>query len=273
MTSAPEESQFVPVVVAGAGDVPATPSGSVRASDAERDEVAAVLSEVLAQGRLTSAELAERIDAAYGAKTRADLVPLTADLPDDLRGAPSGAPAAVERQALNATFKQGDALRPLGGRPAHRGHIKPSFLWMMGRCGWARKPGQERVLAVRITREGWETALSNAVLTSYKPGMYRDRADWERQLKQGSVRVQWDSERTLAGAELDARSIQVGLSRHIIADYVNSWTVEIRDLTATVRKMDDLIRQGRRDRAAEHLPKERPYEVPPHIARRLYHQA
>lgn len=30
--------------------------------------------------------------------------------------------------------------------------IKPSFLWMMYRCGWATKPGQERVLAVRITR-------------------------------------------------------------------------------------------------------------------------
>ena len=26
--------------------------------------------------------------------------------------------------------------------------IKPSFLWMMYRCGWATKPGQERVLAV-----------------------------------------------------------------------------------------------------------------------------
>jgi len=30
--------------------------------------------------------------------------------------------------------------------------IKPSFLWMMYRCGWAAKPGQERVLAIRIRR-------------------------------------------------------------------------------------------------------------------------
>jgi len=34
--------------------------------------------------------------------------------------------------------------------------IKPSFLWMMYRCGWATKPGQERVLAVEITRAGFE---------------------------------------------------------------------------------------------------------------------
>ncbi|MBS2549890.1 DUF4291 domain-containing protein [Catenulispora sp. NL8] len=147
--------------------------------------------------------------------------------------------------------------------------IKPSFLWMMGRCGWARKPGQERVLAVRITRAGWEKALSQAVLTSYESGVYADRADWERQIKHATVNVQWDPERTLSGAVLDARSIQVGLSRHIVAEYVEDWTTEIRDITPTVRKMAELIKEGRKDRAAEHLPKERPYEVPVEIARRL----
>jgi len=148
--------------------------------------------------------------------------------------------------------------------------IKPSFLWLMGRSNWARKPGQEHILAVRITREGWESALSQAVLTGYERGVHADRADWEQQMKRATVHVQWDPERTLAGAVLDARSIQVGLSRHVIADYVNTWTTEIRDITPTVRKMADLIKAGRKDRAAEHLPKERPYELPPHIARRLY---
>ncbi|MEV0052428.1 DUF4291 family protein [Saccharopolyspora shandongensis] len=38
--------------------------------------------------------------------------------------------------------------------------IKPSFLWLMHRSGWAQKAGQERILAVRITRQGWEEALS-----------------------------------------------------------------------------------------------------------------
>jgi hypothetical protein len=37
--------------------------------------------------------------------------------------------------------------------------IKPSFLWMMYRCGWATKPGQERVLAVSISRVPIEQAL------------------------------------------------------------------------------------------------------------------
>jgi len=148
--------------------------------------------------------------------------------------------------------------------------IKPSFLWMMGRSNWARKPGQERILAVRITREGWESALAQAVLTGYKSGIHADHADWERQMRTAPVRVQWDPERTLAGGTLDARSIQVGLSRHISADYVEKWTTEIRDITPTVQKMADLIKAGRKDRAAEHLPRERPYDLPVEIGRRLY---
>jgi len=52
-----------------------------RASDAEREAVVARLRHAAAEGRLTVDELDERIDAAYAAKTRAELEPLTADLP------------------------------------------------------------------------------------------------------------------------------------------------------------------------------------------------
>lgn len=40
--------------------------------------------------------------------------------------------------------------------------IKPSFLWMMYRCGLGAKAGQETVLAVEITRDGFEWALRHA---------------------------------------------------------------------------------------------------------------
>src|SRR5262249_60106776 len=59
--------------------------------------------------------------------------------------------------------------------------IKPSFLWMMERSNWAHKPGQERVLAIRITRAGWEEALAQAVLSAPWSGGYRDAA--ERRLR------------------------------------------------------------------------------------------
>ena len=53
----------------------------LRASDADRDSAAAVLSNALAEGRLTPDEHSARLDAAYAAKTHAELVPLLDDLP------------------------------------------------------------------------------------------------------------------------------------------------------------------------------------------------
>lgn len=53
---------------------------AVRASDADREHVAGLLGEALADGRLTVDEHKERIDRVYATKTRGELVPLTADL-------------------------------------------------------------------------------------------------------------------------------------------------------------------------------------------------
>lgn len=54
----------------------------VRASDADRDRVADILREALAQGRLDTEEHSERIDAVYAAKTMGELEPLIRDLPE-----------------------------------------------------------------------------------------------------------------------------------------------------------------------------------------------
>jgi hypothetical protein len=53
----------------------------IRASDADRDATAGQLSVGLADGRLTVAEHAERVEAAYAARTLSELGELTADLP------------------------------------------------------------------------------------------------------------------------------------------------------------------------------------------------
>src|SRR6185503_4905719 len=63
-----------------------------RASDAEREAVVARLRDAAGEGRLTVEELDERIDAAYAARTRDELDPLTADLP---AAGPGASPAAV----------------------------------------------------------------------------------------------------------------------------------------------------------------------------------
>jgi hypothetical protein len=55
---------------------------TVRASDADRERVAAILRSAAGQGLLTLAEVDERLAAVYAATHVADLAPLTADLPD-----------------------------------------------------------------------------------------------------------------------------------------------------------------------------------------------
>src|ERR1022692_3231725 len=53
----------------------------MRAADADREGVADVLREAVAQGRISFDELDERIDRVYSAKTYADLEAITRDLP------------------------------------------------------------------------------------------------------------------------------------------------------------------------------------------------
>lgn len=65
--------------------------------------------------------------------------------------------------------------------------IKPSFLWLMERSNWGQKSGQECVLAVRVTRAGWEQALSRAVLTQHDPAVYHGYDDWRRQFEAAAV--------------------------------------------------------------------------------------
>jgi cytochrome bd-type quinol oxidase subunit 1 len=64
-------------------NVPTQRAGlAVRASDSEREQTVALLQRSFADGRLTQAELEERVGAAYAARTRTQLRDLTADLPD-----------------------------------------------------------------------------------------------------------------------------------------------------------------------------------------------
>jgi hypothetical protein len=53
----------------------------LRVSDADRHKVAEILRQAAGEGRLDLDELDERLESAYSAKTYADLVPITADLP------------------------------------------------------------------------------------------------------------------------------------------------------------------------------------------------
>ena len=140
--------------------------------------------------------------------------------------------------------------------------IKPSFLWMMYRCGWATKPGQERVLAVTITRAGFAWALEHACLADYHPEIYGTHEAWQERKRTSPVRVQWDPERSLALERLDHRAIQVGLGGESVDRYVDEWIEGIEDVTPLAREIGGLAAAGDVEAARARLPVERPLALP-----------
>ncbi|RAJ69057.1 uncharacterized protein DUF1707 [Streptomyces sp. Amel2xB2] len=112
----------------------------MRASDAERERIADVLRDALADGRLDLDEFQERLDSAYRARTRGELVPLVRDLPQH-----GEADAAGKTGQLAETGGQQNAPGPSlrkGRRWAERIGGTATSRWGLGVMGgFGRKGG------------------------------------------------------------------------------------------------------------------------------------
>lgn len=105
--------------------------------------------------------------------------------------------------------------------------IKPNFLWMMFRSGWATKPGQERILAVKLERPFFESLLTEA--RPWAPAAMEEPADREL-----PVRLQWDSDHDPLGTPVERRAIQLGLQGSALREYGTQAMVEVEDITPFV---------------------------------------
>lgn len=93
------------------------PEPSVRASDAERERVAELLGEALADGRINADEHRERLDRLYTTRTHGELAPLTADLGAAGSVADRGAAAEAvpaERVGAQISILSSSMARPTG---------------------------------------------------------------------------------------------------------------------------------------------------------------
>lgn len=121
--------------------------------------------------------------------------------------------------------------------------IKPNFLWMMYRCGWATKPGQEHVLAVWLPRDVFEQEiLARAVHSSYSAEPYGTREAWEQAVERSDVRLQWDPDHGPAGNALERRAIQLGLRGAATRAFASEWVRRIEDVTPFVREQREHLR-------------------------------
>lgn len=158
------------------------------------------------------------------------------------------AQAAVKAQTFVPPFKE-DRMT----------WIKPSFLWMMYRSGWATKENQEHVLAIRIKRSGFEWMLANACLSHFVPDVHGTEADWQHILAKSPVRMQWDPEKNIHLHKLDYRSIQIGLSGIAVKKYIQEWIVDITDITAHCHAIHALVKDRNLVAAQAMLPEEKIY--------------
>lgn len=105
----------------------------MRASDAERERVAEILREAVAEGRLEMEEFEQRLDSAYKARTHGELEPLVRDLP--AVGSASSAPAVVQPRSGSAARWSERIGRPATstGGFAFWGGFRRRGNWTIGR--------------------------------------------------------------------------------------------------------------------------------------------
>lgn len=137
--------------------------------------------------------------------------------------------------------------------------IKPSFLWIMYRSGWAEKENQEHILAIDIKRTGFDEILENAVLSSYNERMDISRDEWKTKIAVSEIRCQFDPDRDIYGNPQQIRAIQLGLRGDAVRKYIDEWIVGITDITEDVRYLKSL--RDNKIPIADKLPVEREYPV------------
>ena len=135
--------------------------------------------------------------------------------------------------------------------------IKPNFLWMMYRNGWATKEGQEVVLAIHLKREAFESYLSQAVYSSFQSDLYKDWDDWQNHVKSSSIRLQWDPDHNPYGGKLERRAIQIGIRNEEIIKYAKEDILEIEDISEFVREQHQFVLAKDLDKLI--VPAEKPY--------------
>jgi len=125
--------------------------------------------------------------------------------------------------------------------------IKPNFLWMMFRCGWAQKENQENVLAIWLEKRNFDSLLQEAVFSTYNRNIYNSREEWQADLDTKEVRLQWDPDHDPYGHKEERRAIQLGLKGGVLENFGKKQIIRIEDITSFVKQQKSLLDSGRLD--------------------------
>ncbi|KFF14331.1 hypothetical protein IW15_02485 [Chryseobacterium soli] len=135
--------------------------------------------------------------------------------------------------------------------------IKPNFLWMMYRNGWGTKEGQESVLAVHLKIDAFKKYLENAVYSSYSEDLEISKEEWQDQVKESSVRLQWDPDHDPFGNKLERRAVQIGLRNEFIRSFAKEDVLFIEDISDFVKEQYQFVLKNSMEELM--TPEEKPF--------------
>ncbi len=122
--------------------------------------------------------------------------------------------------------------------------IKPNFLWMMYRSGWAMKAGQEYILAIRLRRAFFDEILETAVASSFGASRFSTQEEWKEALGKSDVRLQWDPDHDPRGNALERRAVQLGLRGNVLRRFGGEELLSIEDITPFVATQRAFLESG-----------------------------
>lgn len=126
--------------------------------------------------------------------------------------------------------------------------IKPNFLWMMYRAGWASKEHQQNILAISLPLETFREIFKSAIHSSFQRHIYQSEEDWKQKVQDSSIRLQWDPDHDPHGNKLERRAVQIGLRRESLKKFATEWITEIEDITGFVKKEHEKVLANQLDK-------------------------
>lgn len=123
--------------------------------------------------------------------------------------------------------------------------IKPGFLWMMYRAGWASKEHQQHILAITLSLKHFETILAEATISSYDASIFATQDLWKTELENTEVRLQWDPDHDPNGNKQERKAIQLGMKGKILENFCTEWIIKIEDITGFVRGQYEHVKTGK----------------------------
>ena len=113
--------------------------------------------------------------------------------------------------------------------------IRLSLTDVLHRSNWGQDVGEERILAIRIKRAGFDSLLRQAIHREFQEGLYDTKRSWQLATRYSQVSIEWGPDRDLNGAALGRQTARFGMRHKALQNFATTWIDEVIDLTGWLK--------------------------------------